>query len=50
MNQIFIGQSTQFTNSPQTFNIQFDEADKYLQILRADHFAKVTISLPENIQ
>jgi hypothetical protein len=49
MNQIYIGQSAQFINSPQTFNIQFDEADKYLQILRPDYFAKVTISLPESI-
>ena len=32
-----------------TFAIKLDQADKYLQILRADHFARVTILLPDNI-
>ncbi len=49
MNQVYIGQPVQFVTEPNTFTIQFDETDKYLQILRSDHFVKVTINLPENI-
>lgn len=49
MNQIYIGESEQPNNQPNTFCIKLDEADKYLQVLRSDHFAKVSISLPENI-
>lgn len=49
MNTIYIGQATQFSQYPTAFNIQFEEADRYLQILRADHFAKVIVNLPENV-
>jgi hypothetical protein len=31
------------------YSIDFDVADKFLQILRADFFNKINIVLPENI-
>lgn len=49
MNQIYIGESTKFNNQANTFFIAFEQAEKYLQILRADYFNKVTVSLPNNI-
>jgi hypothetical protein len=49
MNTIYICQATQFSQEPTAFNIQLEEADRYLQILRADHFSKVTVILPENV-
>ena len=49
MNQIYIGEPQEENTQLNTFSIAFDQADKYLQILRNDHFAKVTVSLPENL-
>lgn len=49
MNQIYIGQPQEQNTQPNTFSIAFEQADKYLQILRNDHFAKVTVSLPDNV-
>lgn len=49
MNQIYIAEAEPQNNQADTFAIKLEQADKYLQILRADHFAKVTIFLPDNI-
>lgn len=50
MNQVYIGEPTNFAQWPNAFCVAFEQADQYLQILRSDFFTKVTVSLPLNIQ